>query len=223
MTNDKHPVLYRGNLRNLIRILSYISVLFFKVNLSEIVIGFVLLGIGCVVHYVTKGELVRNVIMCNNGIYGIVRHPYYMANYLIDVSFCLLSGSPYLLVLYPFLFFWAYGPTLRKEERFLTETHNKPYVEYMLEVPQVFPDSDFAKYLKEIFSGFSTKRISPNEISRIMRFWATAFFILFLHTIKGVDFGKMDYSILYKSYPILLGGLLYILSLLVGGKREVIL
>ena len=99
----------------------------------------------------------------------------------------------------------------------------EPYIEYMLEVPQVFPDSYFAKYLKEIFSSFSAKRISRNEISRIMRFWATARFILFLHGTKGVDFSKMDYSILYESYPILLGGLLYSVSLFVRGKREVIL
>jgi protein-S-isoprenylcysteine O-methyltransferase Ste14 len=165
--------------------------------------------------------------MCNNGIYGIVRHPYYMANYLIDTSFCLLSGSPYLLLVYPFLFFWVYGPTLRKEERFLAETHNEPYIEYMLDVPQVFPDSYFAKYLKGIFSGFSKKRISRNEVSRIMRFWATALFILFLHTIKGIKFSTMDYSILYKSYlpsfTIFLVILLYLVSLLMRGKRALVL
>jgi protein-S-isoprenylcysteine O-methyltransferase Ste14 len=227
MANEKHSTLYRGNLRNLIRILSYLSVFFFRVNTAETIVAFILLGLGCIVHYITKGELVRNVIMCNNGIYGIVRHPYYMANYLIDISFCLLSGSPYLLLIYPFLFFWVYGPTLRKEERFLAETHNEPYIEYMLDVPQVFPDSYFAKYLKGIFSGFSKKRISRNEVSRIMRFWATALFILFLHTIKGIKFSTMDYSILYKSYlpsfTIFLVILLYLVSLLVRGKRAVVL
>jgi protein-S-isoprenylcysteine O-methyltransferase Ste14 len=227
MANEKHSTLYRGNLRNLVRVLSYLSVFFFRVNTTEIIAAFILLGLGCVVHYITKGELIRNVIMCSNGIYGIVRHPYYMANYLIDVSFCLLSGSPYLLLIYPFLFFWVYGPTLRKEERFLAETHNEPYIEYMLDVPQVFPDSYFAKYLKEIFSGFSKKRISRNEVSRIMRFWATALFILFLHTIKGIDLNVMDYSILYKSYPpsltFFLVILLYLVSLLVRGKRAVVL
>jgi protein-S-isoprenylcysteine O-methyltransferase Ste14 len=226
MTNDKHSALYRGNLRNLIRILSYLSVFFFKINTAEIAAAFILLGLGCIVHYITKGELVRNVIMCNNGIYGIVRHPYYMANYLIDISFCLLSGSPYLLLVYPFLFFWVYGPTLRKEERFLAETHNEPYIEYMLDVPQVFPDSYFAKYLKGIFSGFSKKRISKNEVSRIMRFWATALFILFLHTIKGLGLDVLEFSTFYKSYlPFLMlisVLLLYLTSLLVRGKRAVV-
>jgi len=223
MTDEKHFALYRGNLRNLIRILSYISVFFFRVSTKEIAVALLLLGIGCVVHYITKGELIRNVIMCNNGIYGIVRHPYYMANYLIDISFCLLSGSPYLLLVYPFLFFWVYGPTLRKEERFLAETHNEPYIEYMLDVPQVFPDSYFAKYLKGIFSGFSKKRISRNEISRIMRFWATALFILFLHSVRGLNFSTTDSAILRNNHLTLftLCGVfsLYLGSLFVRGKR----
>lgn len=224
MAKEKHPALNRANLRNLIRILSYISVLFFYVDNNEITAAFFLLGLGSFVHYITKGQLIRNVVMCNDGIYGVVRHPYYMANYLIDISFCLLSGNPYLLLIYPFLFFWVYGSTLRKEERLLAATHNEPYIEYMLDVPQVFPDSYFTKYLRGVFSGFSKKRISRNEISRIMRFWATGLFIVLLHYIKGLDFSKLDYTNLHDVYipfvSLLFLGMLYISSLFVRGKRE---
>jgi hypothetical protein len=138
-----------------------------------------------------------------------------MANYLIDVSFCLLSGNPYLVLVYPFLFFWVYGPTLRKEEKFLAATHNEPYIEYMLDVPQVFPDSHFTKYMQGIFSGFSKKRISRNEISRIMRFWATGFFICFLHTLKSIYFYNNINSLTF----IMLAVILYIASIVIRGKR----
>jgi hypothetical protein len=218
MENKKSYHITRRNLRNLIRLLSYLSVILFSVNNVEILVAFVILGAGCIVHFITKGELIRNVVMCNNGIYGVVRHPYYMANYLIDVSFCLLSGNPYLVLVYPFLFFWVYGPTLRKEEKFLAATHNEPYIEYMLDVPQVFPDSYFTKYMQSIFSGFSKKRISRNEISRIMRFWATAFFICFLHTLK-----IMDLHINFKSFTfisfIMLSVVFYVASVFIRGKR----
>jgi len=224
MTKEKHRSVTRSNLRNLIRFLSYISVLFYTVNFNEIIVAFFLLGLGCVAHFITKGVLIRNVVMCNNGIYGIVRHPYYMANYLIDASFCLLSGNPYLLLIYPFLFFWVYGPTLRKEEKFLAATHNEPYIEYMLDVPQVFPDSYFTKYIQGIFSGFSKKRISRNEIARIMKFWATGLFICFLHTLKYVSFSKLDYAVLRgnsNSFILLLVVIaLYFLSIFVRGKRN---
>jgi len=165
--------------------------------------------------------------MCNNGIYGIVRHPYYMANYIIDVSFCLLSGNPYLLLVYPFLFFWVYGSTLRKEEKYLVNTHNEPYIEYLLDVPQVFPDSYFTIYFKDIFSGFSKRRISRNEVSRILRFWSTAFFIVFLHKLKGIDILNLDVTDLsrYKTPAILIlfVVLLYIVSVFVRGERKTFL
>jgi protein-S-isoprenylcysteine O-methyltransferase Ste14 len=215
MVNVKHYKITRANLRNLIRFLSYTSVILFGVNNVEIAVAFLVLGAGCVVHFITKGVLIRNVVMCNNGIYGVVRHPYYMANYLIDVSFCLLSGNPYLVLVYPFLFFWVYGPTLRKEEKYLAATHNEPYIEYLLDVPQVFPDSYFTKYVQGIFSGFSKKRISRNEISRIMRFWATAFFICFLHTLKSINL----HINLFFSVFMMLAVIFYVASIFVRGKR----
>lgn len=214
----------RSNLRNLIRLLCYLSVLIYNVNTIEIIVSFCLLALGCFVHYLTKGQLIRNVVMCNNGIYGIVRHPYYMANYLIDVSFCLLTGNPYLLLIYPFLFFWVYGSTLRKEEKYLAGAHNEPYMEYLLNVPQVFPDSYFTIYLKNVFSGFSKKRISRNEVSRILRFWSTAIFIVFLHSLKTADFTKICFSGPggFKTSIVLLSLaiILYIVSILVRGNRK---
>ena len=201
----------------------YLSVFVCNVNAHEIVVSFCLLALGCFVHYLTKGQLIRNVVMCNNGIYGIVRHPYYMANYLIDVSFCLLTGNPYLLLVYPFLFFWVYGSTLRKEEKFLAGTHNEPYIEYLLDVPQVFPDSYFTIYLKNVFSGFSKKLISRNEVSRILRFWSTAIFIVFLHSLKSIDFTNICFSGHngFKTSTVLLSSviILYIVSIFVRGDR----
>lgn len=217
----------RSNLRNFIRLLCYLSVIIYDASVTEIIASFCLLTIGCFVHYLTKGQLIRNVVMCNNGIYGIVRHPYYMANYIIDVSFCLLSGNPYLLLVYPFLFFWVYGSTLRKEEKYLVNTHNEPYIEYLLDVPQVFPDSYFTIYFKDIFSGFSKRRISRNEVSRILRFWSTAFFIVFLHKLKGIDILNLDVTDLsrYKTPAILIlfVVLLYIVSVFVRGERKTFL
>jgi len=214
----------RSNLRNFVRLLCYLSVFLYNTSTNEIIVAFCLLTLGCFVHYLTKGQLIRNVVMCNDGIYGVVRHPYYMANYLIDVSFCLLSGNPYLLLIYPFLFFWVYGSTLRKEEKYLAGTHNEPYLEYLLDVPQVFPDSFLHRYLKDVFKGFSKKRISRNEISRILRFWATAVFIVFLYTLKTVDFLKIHFSDLgglNKPMKLLLFvALLYVVSIFIRGNRK---
>jgi hypothetical protein len=148
-------------------------------------LAFGLLGLGCFLHFVSKGVLIRNVVLCNKGIYRVVRHPYYLANYLIDFSFCLLSGNLLLVVLYPFLFFWAYGPTLRGEERVLFTRHRESFIKDTLEIPQVFPDPVSIGNIGAFFTGFSVKRITLNECSRIMKFGATGLLITLIHEVKA--------------------------------------
>jgi protein-S-isoprenylcysteine O-methyltransferase Ste14 len=66
--------------------------------------GFAVLAVGSLLHFVVKGVLIRNSVLCKDGIYSVVRHPYYLANYIIDSSFCLITGNMYLVFMYPFLF-----------------------------------------------------------------------------------------------------------------------
>jgi hypothetical protein len=114
-----------------------------------------------------------------------VRHPYYLANYLIDSSFCLLSGNLYLVLLYPFLFFWAYGPTIREEEQLLFTRHGDSFIKDSLEIPQVFPDIISVINFRALFKGFSVKRITLRECSRIMKFCAIALFLALIHEVKA--------------------------------------
>jgi hypothetical protein len=115
----------------------------------------------------------------------VVRHPYYLANYLIDSSFCLLSGNLYLVLLYPFLFFWAYGPTIREEEQVLLARHGDSFIKDSLEIPQVFPDIISVRNFRALFKGFSVKRITLRECSRIMKFCAIALFLVLIHEVKA--------------------------------------
>ena len=85
--------LHRGRLRDVVIVLCVISVFWFPLNTPELCVGLVLLVLGCGLHVLVKGQLVRNVVLCTEGTYAIVRHPYYLANYLIDTGFCLLSGN----------------------------------------------------------------------------------------------------------------------------------
>src|SRR4030042_5025842 len=111
--------LYRGNLRNIVILISAISALFYPISGLKIIISLTILTVGCALHFIVKGILVRVKILCKDGVYASVQHPYYLANYLIDSSFCFLSGNSYMILLYPFLFFWAYGPSLTGEENLL--------------------------------------------------------------------------------------------------------
>jgi hypothetical protein len=180
--------LTRSGLRDVIICLSVVSAFFYPASFFQVGTAFLLLVLGSFVHFVSKGVLIRNEVLCRDGIYSIVRHPYYLANFLIDTGFCVLSGNPYLLLAYAFLFFWSYGPTLRKEEGTLALRHGDAALAFMLGTPAIFPDRHSISHLPSLFAGFSTKRISKKELARIVRFYAVAFLILGIGRI-GADRG----------------------------------
>lgn len=172
--------LTRSGLRDAVLLLCVVSAAFFPLSAVQVAIALFLLFLGSFIHFLTKGVLIRNEVLCTEGIYRLVRHPYYLANYLIDSSFCVLSGNCYLLLLYPFLFFWSYGPTFRKEEQTLTDKHGSRSVAYLLGTPPVFPDRHSVLDAR-LFAGFSWKRISGKEVARILRFYAMAPLIAAIH------------------------------------------
>lgn len=224
MKDKRRPFLNRSNLRDITIIIALISSLVYDLDFIRLLISFLLLSFGCFFHYVTKGVLIRNVVLCKDGTYSVVRHPYYMANYLIDSGFCLLSGNVYLLLVYPFLFYWSYGPTIRKEESVLAEIHGEEFLRYSLDVPQIFPDAFSIKSWRAIINGFSKHRITANEISRFARFWATALFITFIHVVKGDYFARLNLVSLKTDYSsMVLLSLVIILmtiSFVVRSKRK---
>ncbi len=151
--------------------------------------GFLVLAVGCFVHFLSKGVLIRNTVLTRKGIYGMVRHPYYLANFLIDYSFCALSGNLSLLLVYPFLFFWSYQPTMAEEEAYLQSAHGDAFIRYRSEVPRTFPHRASLEGWRMLFEDFSWKRITWKEYARILRFWSIGFFIMLLHelTAKGLS------------------------------------
>jgi len=189
--NEKPKWLHRGRLRDVVIILCVVSVFVFPLNTAMLCVALVLLALGCVLHVVVKGQLVRNVVLCTEGTYSIVRHPYYLANYLIDTSFCLLSGNVFLVVLYPFLFFWAYGSTLREEELRLAAIHGDDYEAYLARVPQIFPNATVFAGLRTIGRGFSWRRVSSGEIKRLLRFVFVGTLLVLLQHLRPEGLKKI--------------------------------
>lgn len=181
---DKKNLLTRSNLRDIVIICSFVSSAIFNLSVAAEAVGFCLLAIGCFLHIVAKGVLIRNVVLCDRGIYAIVRHPYYLANYLIDSSFCVLSGNPYLIAAYPLLFFWAYGPTIRNEEKFLASKYRDSFQDDSFNIPQVFPDRASLKGWRGLFQGFSFSRVTLKERARVARFCSAGFAIMLVQAVN---------------------------------------
>ena len=208
--------LSRRNLRDIVIALSLVSVWFFPVSRVVTCVAIVFLVLGCFIHVVSKGTLIRNVVLCTEGVYGVVRHPYYFGNYLIDWSFCMLSGNPLAVIVYPLLFFWAYGPTMHEEERVLRARHGREFLENSLRTPRVFPSLKSVRGVRIIFDGFSTGRITPKECSRIMRFCATGLLLILVQKIRTDLATGFHYS-LFPDHSRMLLGAIFVVVLYAAG------
>jgi hypothetical protein len=166
-------------------VLCLVSAVFSPPDLAALCVALALFAAGCLLHVLVKGQLIRNVTLCTDGAYAVVRHPYYLANYFVDISFCLLGGNVYLVLLYPFLFYWAYGPTFAEEEATLASMHGEKFDAYRASVPQVFPTTNLFVGLSSLGRGFSWRRISAKEIKRISRFGFLATLLILAREVGG--------------------------------------
>jgi protein-S-isoprenylcysteine O-methyltransferase Ste14 len=96
--------------------------------------------------YVPKGTSGRNtsegqVAMTLNtkGMYGMVRHPLYLGNYLMWLGILMYSGS-IILTIAVSIFYWTYYTMIAMaEERYLREKFGESYVEWANGRPAFFP------------------------------------------------------------------------------------
>jgi isoprenylcysteine carboxyl methyltransferase (ICMT) family protein YpbQ len=95
--------------------------------------------LGALLHLWTKGCLVRNEEITTCGPYRFVRHPFYVANALVDLGICVIANNFWLYIIYPVLFVAAYAYTIRREEKYLAERHGEVWQAYRKRVPMCIP------------------------------------------------------------------------------------
>ncbi len=201
--SGKRFFLNRGNIRDALVATSIVLSLLLPAGIDPVRVSFALflLLVGISLHLVVKGQLIRNDVLCTEGAYGLVRHPFYLANFLVDLSICMIVGNLYLIALYPFLFFWAYGPTLKVENQRLSRIHGAQYTKYESKVSEIFPNPLSIGVLRTFFQGFSWARVSKNEIIRIIRFCAVASLLLLIQDVRTEGIHELIFP-LTNSSPI---------------------
>jgi hypothetical protein len=130
-----------------------------------ILAGMPVLLVGAALHFWSKGCLRQNRVVSKSGPYRFLRHPFYLANALIDAGIAVMSGSWALRALLPLWWLAAYIPVIRREERYLKATF-ADYEEYAKQVPALIP---WRRPLKTA-SGVSLGTSGGNPESRI--FWS---------------------------------------------------
>ncbi len=135
-------------------------------------LGVFLILPGILLHLACKAHLHQNKTVTRSGPYRWVRHPFYLANAMIDSGLCIMIGSREAAAAYAFFFIIAYFQAIRREERTLINLFGDEYIRYRREVPAVIPWK-IKKPHRAVRSGFSLE--NPNiargrEGSRILRY-----------------------------------------------------
>lgn len=147
------------------------------ISLNSITIGSAVMLVGGLFHLWAIGCLVRNTKLTTGGPYRFVRHPFYSANFIIDIGICLCGFNPhfingYLIIIgYLILYYVIYYSRTKMEERHLIELFGKQYEEYQQKVPRLIP-LIFKRFPRDRASeGFTWHMVlaSTNEIPRLIR------------------------------------------------------
>jgi len=157
----------RGLLRDITLV---IALILFVPDPRWMAIGAGVFVVGLALHIWSKGCLQRNWAVTTNGPYRFVRHPFYLASFLVDEGICIGSGNPWLCGLYVIAFAAVYWPTIRSEEAYLKGAFGDDYEKYAREVSALAPYRLHALLRLGSFSWHNIVR--EREMSRALRLLA---------------------------------------------------
>jgi protein-S-isoprenylcysteine O-methyltransferase Ste14 len=104
-------------------------------------LGWALLACGILLRIAARGwkfEQPRGVLV-TNGPYGMVRHPLYLASFLIGLGLCALAGCTWLVLLFTACYWLVHGPVATREEAVLAQKWPVELAEYQARVPAFLP------------------------------------------------------------------------------------
>lgn len=153
------PINISNNLKLICNILS-MTVCLFGFLIRFYTIGTTLKG--------TSGRNTKKQIADNlnsRGIYSIVRHPLYLANYFIWIGITIFTYNIYFFLIVNFLFWAYYKRIIFTENRFLEKKFGGKYLDWAKRIPSFIPS--FKNY-KRTAIRFSIKSILRREYSGML-------------------------------------------------------
>jgi protein-S-isoprenylcysteine O-methyltransferase Ste14 len=104
-------------------------------------IGLLLIGTGLVLRVLARGWKAENSrgSLVTSGLYAYIRHPLYVASFLIGLGLCLILGDGIVLLAYLILFIAIHGFVIQGEERWMAGHWGEDYRRYAARVPRFLP------------------------------------------------------------------------------------
>jgi protein-S-isoprenylcysteine O-methyltransferase Ste14 len=192
------------------RIFGLLVFLFGSISAVSILSGSIIIFIGALLHLWASGCLVRNVRLTTWGPYRFIRHPFYLANFLIDLGICTCGANPWIFAVYLAIFYLVYLRRMRKEEKYLANIFGTEYQNYQTKTPFFIPTL-FQHYPKTPGMKFSWQRIiqTRNEIPRLLRIFSYP--VLFL--LQGYAFSLVKSGLFKTPTTLELSALVIFLAL----------
>jgi hypothetical protein len=152
----------------------------------HIAVPLTLIALGALLHLAAKAYLVRRTRITAEGPYRWVRHPFYLANLLLEPGLLLFAGAWWAVPPYLVLAGWAYRSTIAEEESDLALVHGEAWVAYSARVPALLPWRGRA--WKEAGPGPSLRNLLyEREIPRILRLISLPVGLMWWHAFRSLE------------------------------------
>jgi protein-S-isoprenylcysteine O-methyltransferase Ste14 len=138
----------------------------------SILAGLPLLVVGVCLHTWAKGCLRQNRVVAVIGPYRFVRHPFYLANALIDFALAVMSGWLPLMIFLPVWWLAIYIPVISGEERYLSEKFPDEYPAFRKRVACLIPWRRPLPYSGDGFRWSNPNIVGGEELPRAVRILA---------------------------------------------------
>jgi protein-S-isoprenylcysteine O-methyltransferase Ste14 len=136
---------------------------------TTILAGVPLIVLGTALHFWAKGCLRQDQVVAMGGPYRFVRHPFYLANALIDAGVAVMSGWWLLQIVLPVWWLAIYIPVMRKEENYLSGAFGTVYEEYKKRTARLIPWRRPLPRAGEGFSWSNPNIATGDEVARALR------------------------------------------------------
>jgi protein-S-isoprenylcysteine O-methyltransferase Ste14 len=103
--------------------------------------GLCLVVLGLTVRVLARGWKAENSQghLVTTGLYAFIRHPLYVASFLIGLGLCLILGDPVVLIVYVVVYVAMHAWVIHGEERWLAGHWGEEYRKYARRVPRFVP------------------------------------------------------------------------------------
>ena len=108
------------------------------------------------------------------GVYSVVRHPLYVANFLIGLGLAVFTLNPWFVVAYTLTFWLYYERIMLAEEAFLRSRFGAEFDDWASSTPPFIPKLN--RYTKPSLS-FSLKNVLKREYNTVLQIVVVAFIL----------------------------------------------